>query len=496
MLLLAGGLILWVRLLPPQLPSLAPRAESLLRQRLAQREAAALPAELAGEARRVALQRAVDAWIAAHPDDFARDLRAERARLTDALQYIDESGRPHTYLGDYDSYTWMRGARNLLRTGSPCDSEADGVCRDTFTLAPFGYASPYLGSPHIRVIAAVHRLLAWLDPHQPLPASMYATGVAITLLGVLPAFAIGRRLAGPIGGFFAALVSGLHPVLLLRSMGADNDGWNVALPLYAMWAILAALQSRAIARAALGGALAALVIAAHSALWRGWSFGAVVILAGLAGALLLHVVAAWWRSGRARAWRTPGSDRVVATALAFALVLGALLPLTDDEFWPGVLAQASPGAARAAEAGKVEWPSMFDTVSELRTPNLGAIAAQSFGAMVFLVGWFGMLLMLLPRRRWQAGHFAVLSVSALLYRYLLTANALPRLALVALLVAPMLAALVVDLRDGEPQDVDEVAAALPLVAWLLAGLLLSYEGLRYILFLAAPLGIACGVAIG
>ncbi len=157
MLLLAGGLILWVRLLPPQLPSLSTRAESLVRQRLAQREAAELPPDLTGEARRAALQRAVDTWIAAHPSDYAQDVGAERTRLTDALQYSDDIGRPHTYLGDYDSYTWLRGARNILRRGSPCDTEINGACRDDFTLAPFGYDSPYLGSPHIRVIDAVHR---------------------------------------------------------------------------------------------------------------------------------------------------------------------------------------------------------------------------------------------------------------------------------------------------------------------------------------------------
>jgi dolichyl-diphosphooligosaccharide--protein glycosyltransferase len=485
-----------VRLLPPQLISVPARAETLVRQKLAQREAAQLSPELAGEARRGAMQRAVDAWIADHRAQFDADVAAQSAQLRDALQYRDDAGRAYTFLGDYDSYTWMRAARNILRHGEPCDERLNGVCRDTFTLAPFGYPSPYLESLHVRAVVAVHRLLTWFDPQRPLPANMFVAGIVIALLAVPPAFAIGRRFAGPLGGFFAALISGLHPVFLLRTFGTDNDGWNVALPLYAMWGIVAALQATRRRGSVIAGALAGVAAAGHAALWRGWTFGAVVIAAGLAGALALYAAAWWWRRNDWRGWQAPGSRRVLATASAFAAALAVLLPFTA----PGSLSQALryllPAAAWAAPAARIEWPSLFETVSELIAPSLGAIAAQSFGALIFLVGWFGMLLLLLPKRRWQAGHFAVLSASALLYRYLLTAAGLPRAVLVGLLSLPLLAALAVDLRDGDESDTDDLAAGLPVVAWLLGALLLSYQAQRFILLLAAPLGIACGVAVG
>jgi hypothetical protein len=485
-----------VRLLPPQLVSLPTRAETLVRQQLAQREAAKLNADLAGEARRAATQRAVDAWIAANPVQFTKDVAAEAARLREALQYRDDAGRAHTFLGDYDSYTWLRAARNILRHGDPCDARVDGVCRDTFTMAPYGYASPYLESLHVRAIVALYRLVTWFDPQQPLPAITFYAGIVIALFGVPPAFAIGRRFAGPIGGFFAALVCGLHPVFLLRTFGTDNDGWNVILPLYAMWGILAALRAPRIRDSLIGGACAGLVAALHAALWRGWTFGALVIAAGLAGALTLHALAWGWRRGTWRAWQAPGCRRVLATGLAFAAPLCLLLPFAAPGTLTRGLRYVLPAAAWAAQELPIKWPSLFATVSELSAPSLGVIAAQSFGALIFLVGWFGMLLLLLPKRRWQAGHFAVLSASALLYRYLLTAAGLSRSVLVALLSLPLLAALAVELRDGDESDTDDVAAGLPVVAWLLGALLLSYQAQRFILLLAAPLGIACGVAIG
>jgi hypothetical protein len=68
--------------------------------------------------------------------------------------------------------------------------------------------------------------------------------VIIGALGVLPAFAIGRRLAGTVSGLLAALLIALNPLFLVRSIGSDNDVWNVVLPLYLMWAAMRAADAR------------------------------------------------------------------------------------------------------------------------------------------------------------------------------------------------------------------------------------------------------------
>ncbi len=119
----------------------------------------------------------------------------------------------------------------------------------------------------------MHRIATWLDPSHPLPASAYLVPVIVGVLGVVPAFAIGRRLAGPVGGFVAAVAGALHPIVLQRSIGGDDDVWNVVLPLYMVWAVIAGMQARRplaqIACGALGGAVAGL----HAATWRGWTFG-------------------------------------------------------------------------------------------------------------------------------------------------------------------------------------------------------------------------------
>lgn len=488
-LLLAGALVTWIRLLPLSLPGLPERAALAARQQIAARLPPA-PADLGG----AASDRAIDDWIAANPAAYASLRAAEQARLDDAFHYRDARGRRWVYLADRDSYGWLRAARNLLAHGVPCDAVVDGHCRDALTLAPGGL--PVARSLHIAAIAAVHRVATWIDPDLPLPVSAYLVPVLAALLGVLAAFAIGRRLGGVLGGFFAAVVSGVHPVLLQRSLGADDDIWNVVLPLATAWALVAAMESRHW-RGRLGGALAAAAIAGlHAATWTGWSFAFTVLLAGLVAAAALHA-AHWWMRGRGAPWRSPRARQITLVALLFAAAATAAALMVGAEETPrrAVARLLAAGAPRDAVAPPL-LPSALAAAGEPFAPDLGAIAAQSYGNPLFFAGWLGMLLLLLPRRHWRAGHFGVLIAGTLLYRYLVTAAAMPRLLLGGLLAVPLAGAVLVDLREGDEIDVETAGIGLLMVVWLLAALLLAFEAARFILLLAPPLGIATGVAAG
>src|SRR3989338_9750617 len=60
-------------------------------------------------------------------------LNAEQYK--DFFQY--ESGtHSYPYMGDIDSYYWLRQAKNIIEKGHSCDVIENGVCYDTYTLAP------------------------------------------------------------------------------------------------------------------------------------------------------------------------------------------------------------------------------------------------------------------------------------------------------------------------------------------------------------------------
>ncbi|MGH7785609.1 MAG: STT3 domain-containing protein, partial [Candidatus Binatia bacterium] len=409
-----------------------------------------------------------------------------------ALRYTGADGRAHVYLGDRDSYLWLRHARNLLRTGSACEAVVDGECRDTLTLAPLGGTARYAGSLHSAAIVAVHRAATVFVPQFPLPASAYLVTVLIGVLAVFPAFALGRQLAGPIGGLVAALMVGLHPAVLQRSLGADNDIWNVALPLATVWAVSAALAAgprTALAYALLAGIFSSL----HAAIWRGWSFAFAVILGGLAAAFTVHALRWALRQRNARVWQSPAVRQTSVVACVY-LACAALATLAVGAEEPALRVIANLAGDVFASGGGGQppavdlWPSALNTVSELRLPTLGTIAVASYGALLFFVGWLGLLALLLPRDGWTPAHFVVWIAGNVLYRYLLT-TVLDRRALLALLALPLLGAVALSVTFTKEDDERDIGPALLVLTWFLAALYFSYGGLRFILLLGAPFGV-------
>ena len=103
-------------------------------------------------------------------DDYAHryggaDSAGLAERLKSSLKYRDSDGAEHVFLGDIDSYYWLRLARNLIRTGSPCNAIVNGRCWDTLAKAPVGRPNRYSHSLHVFAIAGLHRLVTIFKPN-------------------------------------------------------------------------------------------------------------------------------------------------------------------------------------------------------------------------------------------------------------------------------------------------------------------------------------------
>ena len=140
----------------------------------------------------------------------------------------------------------------------------------------------------------------------------------IGLLGVLPAFFLGCVVGGTIGGVFAALLSALYHQFLVRSMGSDNDIWNIVLPLFMLWALCAALRARTTSRQIWYGVLAGVVCGLHAGTWQGWRFFFVLSLGGLLGSVLLYGCKHVLQQRTGRVWRSAAVKR---NALVFGTFL-------------------------------------------------------------------------------------------------------------------------------------------------------------------------------
>lgn len=416
------------------------------------------------------------------------------------LTYRGADGREHVYLGDYDSYTWLRHARTYLRTGTTCDARVDGICRDTVTHAPLGRRDLYHRSVHIAAIVGLHRAITWIEPGFPLPATAFLVPVIIGVLGVVPAFALGRRLGGELGGWSAAVLIGVSPIFLQRSLGSDNDVWNVVLPLWMVWTGTAALATpswrRALALTAAAGTCAAL----HAVTWRGWIFTYGVLLAGVT----VHALVLAGHALRTRRPAGAALRRAVAVVVGVPTVAALVTMLAGGGLdgaraLPGLVANAI-ARVRAGSAGTpasaVTWPDVLRTVGELRRPTLGDIAGLMGGPLFFFTGWLGLLLLVLPRRQWRGEHFAVLIGGTLVYRALLGAVTLAPSLLVGVLAAPLLAGVLLRVLSRRPAGDDGEGTALTVVVWFLGALLLACGALRFVMLLVPPFGLAAGTALG
>lgn len=418
------------------------------------------------------------------------------------LTYTGTDGREHVYLGDFDSHLWLRYARNLLRSGSPCEALVDGECRDTQTNAPVGASTPYARTLHVSAIAGLHRVIASFDPAYPLPASAFLVPVVVGALGVLPAFFITRALAGTAAAVFAGVLTAVHPIVLTRTTGGDNDVWQVVLPLYLVWAAMAAVAAATIQRALSWSAVAGLVIALQAWAWRGWPFIYIVVIAGLAATAVVAALGFSRRERTLRLWRAPGLQRVALVLVVLYVVagIGATLAHSEEPYFalPGraadALLRAVTGAADPAAAS--EWPNVLSDVAELTPLRLRDIASANGGGPVFVASLIGLLLLVLPRTHWQWWHRGALAAGAVVFAWTVMATDSSRVTALTLLGLPLVGVVLARSWFDDDAPLRDQAAAFVVIVWFLAAVAIAHEGRRLLLVLAPPFGIACAVLIG
>jgi len=501
----AMALVGWVRLLPRALGDVEMRAEVRLREKVTAEVDAQLPADI--PERRAAIDQAVRAWPKEHPAEFQQRGHELAEQLASEFRYTGDDGRQHVFLGDYDSYHWLRMARNYLRTGTTCDQIVDGVCRDTYANAPVGRTNIYNRSLHIASIIALNRLIAFFRPGFPIPAGSFLVQVLVGMLGVIPAFAIGRRVAGNLGGLCTAIVLGLNPLFLHRSLGSDDDVWNVVLPLFMVWALIEASAApswrRQIAYAMLGAVFTGL----HAASWSGWPFAYGVLMIALLANLLFESIKLALHKARS-ASSGAGVRRAALVVVVFYFSAWITTSMAGASYFATVRSIAQPiaavlhthpggpdVAAGARPSGESAWPTSFSTVAELKRGDAAQFAHWMGGEWVLLAGALGLLLLALPNRRWRWWDFALLIGAAGLYRYGLTASLTGNWRLPALIATPIAVAILIDLMPNADRLEEDRSAALIVTTWFCAVLYLGLAE-RFAMLLAAPFAIAFGAIPG
>ena len=500
------AVVLWIRTIPLSLPAAEELAEQMTWENVQARMATELVEPLRAEGRRERVETAAREWIRRNRSEYEAARAALADRLRSELSFKGNDGRTYAYLGDFDSYVWLRNARNYLRQGTTCDAVIDGECRDTYGNAPVGSRMIYNRSLHIAAIVAVHKAITFFHPGYPLSASAFLVPVLLGVLGVIPAFFIGRRLAGDLGGLFAAIVISAHPLVLLRTVGSDNDVWNVVLPLFIAWAMIAALNAQKMFLAAGYGVLAGLLTGLQAATWRGWIFIYIVAMGGVLG----HLILAGIRQARGaegwRIWRLEAVQNIACVVVAYcvsAAVFATLAGAEESYFSiPSKLIDSVAGLLFQNTGGGIadggDWPQALATVTELGKSKSADLPRYMGGAVFYFGSWLGLLLLLFPRGPWKRRHFVLMACSIALYAgyYAFAPDDLRKDVMIILLALPLAAELLAGLFDKNPvHDIDQGFAWVAIV-WFFAGLNMFSDSIRFVILFIVPFGLAFGVTAG
>jgi asparagine N-glycosylation enzyme membrane subunit Stt3 len=495
-LLGSAGLTAWVWSLPQSLPAARDWGERQVNAFAAARIRQATQQQGAPGAAQTTAD--IETWKQENKALAERIVQKAEQRYRDQFTYQAPDGGEHVYLGDTDSYFWLHFARKLLRIGQLCDPGEGQRCLDAHGHGPLAY--PF--SLHVYAIAAIHLLATTINPDYPLAESARLLLVIVATLGVLPAFFIGRRVAGILGGMIAASTFALHPLVLERGLGGDNDVWNLVMPLFLVWAASEALSGglwRRITLAILAGAIAGI----HATVWQGWAFAYIIVTAGILGYLILHAVNAVIESRSLRVWHSAGVQGAAQALIIFYVAAGLFVTLAGAGYSYTTIPLKALNTlveplfdAGTRPAATMAWPNVLGTVSELQRSDLTVIANNLGGTGFMLIGLVGLLLAFFPRDKWRLWHYVLLSVGVGWY-----VNALfieppdGRLALALVVAAPPLAAVILNFVERRKPDPTHGLAVIILL-WFIAALFVSYGGIRFVLFLAPPFSLALAAGVG
>ncbi len=461
-------------------------------------------AEIAKRLATAADSPSVDGWIEAHAAKYATTVATKESEIRQSLTFKGEDGREHPYLADYDSYLWLHLARQYVRRGTICDEVVDGVCRETLTHAPVGREMLYGTSLHTATIVALHKLITIFSPGFPISTTAYYVPVLIGVLGVIPAFFLGLTFGGPPGAIAAAFISGANPAYLIRSLGSDNDVWNVVLPIYAVWAAVGALRADNRSRSLVYSSLAGVVIAMQAATWNGWPYAHSILAVGLSVTLAFTVGRVAWKGRNWRVWTDPSVARVASVLATYFVVAGVTVTAVGPDVGfatTNLRIFGEIGGTTAELIGRPEqyaideeralWPEEFGTVSEMLTLRDNNIMSFTTNVPLMFASFFGVVLLVLGPRPWKPMNWGFFAVAAAVVAYA-SVNA-PRgsIAAGALVFAPALAAAVGAIPGDRRRD-DLERGGIVILMWLAIAFVFGTRANRFVMLLAPPVGVAVG----
>lgn len=421
-------------------------------------------------------------------------VRQTSAYFKTGLQYT-ENGNTYTFLGDLDSYFYLRQARNIQENGYVCDYiNSNGTCMDDHMIAPLGTNA--IPSMHPYATVYLYKFLHIFNPKVNLMQSAFILPTIVIMIAVIAAFFVGRRLMNNVAGFFAAMFVATSPALISRTMGSDTDIWNITFPIIIVWIFLEAFEVKQLWKKIALTAATGLTFAIFNFAWGGWWYMFYFIMAALIGHIIYIIVRKYMHH---KSLKGIFDAEVREDALLFGVlfVSTAFFVSIIYSFNNFITALKSPFLFMTSlNAASTEvWPNVMTTVAELNDANIPSIISQASSGMLilFALGLVGIILTLIKREP-DVKDYILIALSTIMYILLVTKfTGINYIVYILLLLLPVLLGLWFNLSDTHKRD---IKPALILIIWLIGMIYTSTKGVRFIFLLVPAFCIALGITLG
>lgn len=303
------------------------------------------------------------------------------------------------YMPDIDPYHFLRYSRNLEEKGHFYDELRDGVPYDNHQIAPLG--RPVNPESHSFLLYYLHKIMTIFHKDMTLMQSASYYAIIFSLLSIIPAFFIGRRIGGNTAGFFAAMILAVATAGVNRTLWghADTDAYNLFFPVLTFWLLLESWMSRGW-KNIIFSVLTGLAMGVYSLFWTGWWYVFDFIL-GTLSAYIIYYLLIYRKEIIGLEMKKPVKhDNIrnsALTLIVFVASTGVFVSLMSSlrTFINAFKAPLNFIFIKSASLGSL-WPNVMTTVAELNEANMSSIFGSVSSGYMFLlfIALFGLVLMM------------------------------------------------------------------------------------------------------
>ncbi|MEM4397955.1 MAG: STT3 domain-containing protein, partial [Candidatus Woesearchaeota archaeon] len=398
-----------------------------------------------------------------------------------------------TYLGDIDSYYWLRYARNIVEKGHIEDEKRDGRLIDNRMTAPVGFDVDVNIYPYL--IAYLYKFLSFFNKNITLMQASFYLPMVLSVFAIIIAFLLGRKLAGNVAGFIASILIAVNPSLLSRTLGSDNDLVNIIFPLAIMLFAVYAYDSKKIKNKILFSGLTGLFLGIYSFAWSGWWFMFLFLIAAsfiyLGYVILFEIV-----NTKKINFKLMKSDSIKSSFIfLFVFLIFTFIGLAifgnQNLFFKSF---GNPFAImRLKQAAKPSlWPNVYTTVAEMNEADFNQIIYSFGGTLFLLLAFVGTIFSFISfEEKNKNKAYVFLFLSLFYYLFVInTANSINIFILMFLISLPMFVGFFLSLIYKYKL---EPIHSILLIIWFMATIYASSKGVRFIVLILPAFAISFGV---